>query len=162
MKKYIALSLFILITAACSGPKADKGAVVTLAYTLSCDGKIVEQTTAEKPFLFEMGDGTVIPGIEEAVRGRKRGAKISVQIPSDKAYGAHDPVLISSVPVSLLPKAQLVPGEVFTAETPDGRKLAATVLEISTATETAMVDFNHPLSGKTVNAEIKILGVKKK
>ena len=48
---------------------------------------------------FVVGDGTMVKGFDEGVRGMREGEERSITVPPEKGYGEADPDLIHSIPV---------------------------------------------------------------
>ena len=74
------------------------GKVVSLAYTLTnTDGDQLDQSTPSDPFIFMVGGGQVIPGLETALEGLKKGDKKKATIPPTEARiiggMVHPPIL---------------------------------------------------------------------
>jgi FKBP-type peptidyl-prolyl cis-trans isomerase len=69
-----------------SGPVAEKGRVVTVAYKgrLMCSGKEFDSGTG---FSFRLGDGRVIPGWEAGIAGMQVGGRRTLRVPPSMAYG---------------------------------------------------------------------------
>src|SRR5690554_1768963 len=67
------------------------GARVTLHFSLAlADGSIVDSNYDGEPATFMVGDGNLLPGFEAALEGRQAGDKISVLLPPEEAFGAHN------------------------------------------------------------------------
>lgn len=156
----LAVPLAALVLAGCGKPAATAGKLVSIAYTLKVNGQVVDSATAEKPFSFTIGDGSVIPGMEEAVLNKRAGDKINVVLSPDKAYGVPDPQLLQEVPLAALGGQAVKPGDELTARTPDGRAMNARVVEVGK--KTVKMDFNHPLAGQALDFSITLLDVKNK
>ena len=72
-----------------------KGSVVTFHYT-GCfeSGEVFGSTREKEPLKCKIGEGKIIPGIEEALLGMKKSEKKDVVITPDKAFGDRDERLI--------------------------------------------------------------------
>lgn len=67
------------------GAEASDGDLVTISYTVSMtDGRPV---LSDNTYTFELGRGTVIAGIDEAVRGMRLGGRRLVECPPHKHWG---------------------------------------------------------------------------
>ncbi|SHK38416.1 peptidylprolyl isomerase [Fibrobacter sp. UWEL] len=72
---------------------------VSIAYTLKeLDGKILEEVPATHPFVYIHGYNNIIPGLEEALTGKKVNDSFSVEIPTAKGYGPFREDLVMEVP----------------------------------------------------------------
>ncbi len=140
--------------------EAKKGDTVTVHYTGTLDnGDVFDSSEGKQPITFTVGSGQVIKGFDEAVVGMKRGDEKSIKIKPEEAYGVRHEQYIKEVPKKgIPPNMDLRAGMMLVMGTPDGQKLAAMVREIKT--ETVMLDFNHPLAGKTLNFKIKVVEIK--
>jgi FKBP-type peptidyl-prolyl cis-trans isomerase 2 len=61
------------------------------------DGTVFDTSTNSDPLQFTIGDGEIIPGFEEAVVGMSVGETRTAEIPSEQAYGPHQPELVVQV-----------------------------------------------------------------
>ncbi|KAL7551132.1 hypothetical protein ACHAWF_014331, partial [Thalassiosira exigua] len=76
-----------------SSPSPTDGQVVSVDYVMSTTGarygsKIYSTVDAGAPYRWTLGDGSTIPGLEEAVRGMKPGGVRRAIIPAKLAYQA--------------------------------------------------------------------------
>ena len=76
--------------------------------------------------------------------------------PAD-GYGEKDPEAIQEVQKKLIPPDALVVGSRLQGQAPDGQMVYPRVAEIKD--DTVMLDFNHPLAGKTLHFNVKILDI---
>lgn len=121
------------------------------------DGYEFDCSRDRDPLEFVIGQGFVIPGFENGIKGMEVGEVKSVTIPSDQAYGPRDDSLRIDVNRADLP-AGLDPetGAVLRVRTPQG-EMHMTVVE---ATETGLVlDGNHPLAGKDLTFELELVSI---
>src|SRR5690606_37355955 len=102
--------------------------------------------------------GQLIPGFEKAVTGLGAGEKTTALIPSDDAYGAHNPEGVIEVPRGNIPaEIELSIGQQLQMQTQDGRPVPVVVVGIED--ETIKVDANHPLAGKDLTFDIEIVSI---
>jgi peptidylprolyl isomerase len=87
-----------------SGPKPQKGTMIQAHYTGKfMDGKVFDSSVRRgKPFSFNVGNGRVIKGWDEALLDMQKGEKRLLVIPSHLAYGER------GYPPVIPPKATLV------------------------------------------------------
>jgi peptidylprolyl isomerase len=154
----ILLLLGILISG-CGTSTIKKGDTVTLDYTGKLAGGLKFETSIGKePLVFTMGAGNMIPGFEKAVLGMKVGEEKTFTIPFSEAYGAYSDNRIVEVSRSqLAPNLVPVVGMELQASQPDGSIAVVTIKKVSDTTVT--IDTNHPLAGKDLTFEIKILKI---
>lgn len=132
-----------------------EGTLVKVNYTLTVDGNVVDSSKEGEPFEFRTGGSQVIPGFEEALMGMKAGEKKSFQVSPDKGYGQEDPKGIREVPRDKLPgDVNPVAGMTLYAQMPNGQTIPARINEVKE--DIVVLNFNHPLSGKTLNFEVEI------
>ena len=64
------------------------------------DGTTFDSSSGKDPLQFEVGSGQVIKGFEEGVEGMTVGAKKTLQIPVEDAYGPKDENMLVEFPIS--------------------------------------------------------------
>jgi FKBP-type peptidyl-prolyl cis-trans isomerase SlyD len=120
--------------------------VVSINFTLkNAQGDVLDSTDGEEPLAILIGHENVIPGLEDALVGKKVGDKFDVQITAEEAYGEHDPEAIQTLPLTLFEDIDdLEIGMELMADTEDGpRKILVTAINDGLIT----VDGNHELAG---------------
>ena len=135
------------------------GSRVELAYSLSMtDGVEIDTASREEPFLFSVGDGSLIAGLEGLLMGLSAGAREHFLVAAEDAFGVREPDQIHTLARDSFDGSQeLEPGVVLSFETPSGEQIPATVVEIRE--QEVLVDFNHPLAGRDLQFEIEIVSV---
>ncbi|MEW6067921.1 MAG: peptidylprolyl isomerase [Nitrospirota bacterium] len=135
-----------------------EGSVVKAHYTLTVDGNVVDSSRKSEPFEFHVGSNQVIPGFEKAFIGMKQGEKKSFQVNPDDGYGQENPSAIHKVPKDKLPPdPKPEAGMVLYATTPNGQTINGRIIEIKD--DIVVVNFNHPLAGKTLNFEVEVIEI---
>jgi FKBP-type peptidyl-prolyl cis-trans isomerase SlyD len=132
--------------------------VIGFHYTLrNPAGEILDSSSGSEPLLFLEGSGQIIPGLEEQLLLLSVGDKRTVQVPAPRAYGAHEPELVMTVPKDRLPKAEgLTIGDQFSSRGPNGEPGGVFVVT-AVADDTVTLDGNHPLAGMDLTFEIEIM-----
>lgn len=130
--------------------------VVALDYTLRNDGgKVLDTSDGAEPLHYLHGHGNIVPGLEQALTGRKNGESIDVVVPPEEGYGAHDPNGVLEVPRDRMPEdLDLQPGVILGMESPDGHTMPVTVVEVGD--EKVKLDANHELAGQTLHFSVTI------
>ncbi len=139
--------------------QAKNGDTVKIHYTGKLeDGTTFDSSIDRDPLEFTVGKGEIIPGFEQAVVGMKPGESKSVEISADKAYGQHHDELVTQVEREKIPSdIDMKAGEQLQLQSPDGRKTLVTVTEVTDSSVT--LDANHPLAGKDLSFDIKLMEI---
>jgi FKBP-type peptidyl-prolyl cis-trans isomerase SlyD len=135
------------------------GSEVFFDYTLTDDeGKVVDSSKGKEPMHYVHGKGQIIPGLEKELSGMAVGSEKKVTIKPEDAYGPVNPQAFQEVPKEKLPPEALKVGTMLAAQGPGGQRVPVRVHEIKE--NTVVMDFNHPLAGKTLSFDVKITDVK--
>lgn len=135
------------------------GAEVSFDYTLTDDGgKVVESSKGKEPMHYVHGKGQIIAGLEKELAGMAVGAEKKVTVKPEDAYGPVDPRAFQEIPKEKLPQEALKVGTMLMAQAPSGQGVPVRVHEIKDST--VVMDFNHPLAGKTLSFDVKITDIK--
>ncbi len=166
MKRFILVfvCLFLVINVGVSKAKGDdsmtieQGKKVAFDYTLTVDGEVVDSSKDRGPLTYTHGEGKIIPGLAEELKGMKAGEKASVKVGPKEAYGGENPDAFKEIPKSSLPK-ELEPkaGMMLQMQGPQGQAVPVKVAEVKA--ESVILDLNHPLAGKTLNFDVTIVSV---
>jgi len=134
------------------------GSKVAFDYTLTVDGKVMDTSEGRKPMEFTEGDGKIIPGLAKQLIGMRKGEEKTITVAPQEAYGNIDPAAIKEVPLSSFP-ADIKPqaGMTLAAKSPKGETFPVKVAEVKK--DSLMIDFNHPLAGKTLTFKVKVVSV---
>lgn len=137
-----------------------KDTVVSIDYTLKNDaGEVVDTSEGRAPLDYLHGHGNIIPGLENALTGRKIGDSLKVTIPPAEGYGEVDKSLLHVIPRRRFPPGQdLEPGMMFQARLDDGPQRVYRIDEVGA--EEVRVDGNHPLAGQNLNFEVAVKEVR--
>lgn len=134
------------------------GKQVTLEYTLKLDDQsVVDTNVGGEPLKVTQGRHELIPGLEKALEGMATGEKKNVTVDPPEAYGTVDPKAFQEVNLNMVPADSRKVGTQLEGKTADGRKVFPRISEVKN--ETVVLDFNHPLAGKTVHVDVKVLDV---
>ena len=127
-----------------------------------CDaeGAAVEDAPSEASFVF--GYGALLPALEMGIEGLPEGAKKSLTIKPEDAFGLRDPKAVLEVLRDEFP-SDVAEGDVFDADEDDGPEapggmVLLRVLEVTP--ETVILDRNHPLAGQKVRFDVEVLEVR--
>jgi peptidylprolyl isomerase len=122
------------------------------------DGTVFDSSEGREPLEFVIGQGTVIPGFEKGVMGMCEGDTKVISIQSEDGYGAYRDDLIGVVDRSRIPDdIDLKIGMILQVRSPEG---GVTNVIVSKITDTDVtLDMNHPLAGKELLFEVRLLEV---
>ncbi len=136
----------------------ETGRKVSIEYTLTLDdGKKVDSNVGGEPLVFEHGAHQIPLALEEAISGMKVSESREVTLPPEKGYGAVIPELVHEVDPKLIPEEARVVGAELAAEDEQGNRHPARVHEVRE--DKILVDMNHPLAGRTLHFDVKILSI---
>ena len=132
-----------------------RGDLVRIHYTSrSLEGSVIETSDRREPLEFRAGSEEIIPGISLGLIGLQLGDERTITVPPERAFGRHNPNLIQTTPISVLPEEAQV-GDQLTASLGPAR-LDVWVQKLTG--QEAVVDANHPLAGETLVIELKVVG----
>lgn len=135
------------------------GMVVAMEYTLTVDGAVVDSSQGHAPLEFLCGADNIIPGLEQAMLGMKLDESKRVVVAPADGYGEVDPQAFADVPRGEFPsEIPLEIGVELQVRTPSGQPLYARIAEVGA--ESVRLDFNHPLAGKTLHFDVKVVGLR--
>jgi peptidylprolyl isomerase len=125
--------------------------------TLS-DGSVFADTAESEPLEFKLGEGRILPGIENSVEGMEVGESKSIKISPEQAYGQRRDELVQEVgrenfPQGIEPKI----GQKFEIPQPQSQPLVVTVVNVSE--ETVTLDGNHPLADQELTFDLELVEI---
>lgn len=136
----------------------EKGKKVKIEYTGTLDNGDVFDSSEKhgQPLEFEVGAGQVIKGFDDAVSEMEVGEERDIEIHPAMGYGQPNPELVKEVPRDKFPAEENPQAGMFiTLQTPQGQQIPATIKDVKE--DAVVVDFNHPLAGKTLHFKLKVL-----
>jgi FKBP-type peptidyl-prolyl cis-trans isomerase 2 len=136
-----------------------EGKSVKVHYTLKVDGKVLDSSNGREPLQFKAGSHQIIPGFEKAVMGMKVSEKRSFKVSPEEGYGPENPKAIQNVPKKQLPP-DITPkaGMTLYAQAKNGQRIPVRVVEVKK--DVVVMNFNHPLAGKTLNFDVEVVEIK--
>ncbi len=135
-----------------------EGSHVSIEYTLLLeDGSVVESNVGEAPFEYTHGNSEIIPGLEQGLEGMEVGERRSIRVPPELAYGPVHPEAFYEVDKDLVPQSAWAVGTELVARDSNGRERPVRVHEVRE--DTIVIDANHPLAGKTLVFNVRVLAI---
>jgi len=135
--------------------------VVSLEYTLRVEGEVIDATDASQgeAIQFIQGGKTIIPGLERELYGMTIGESKQVTVSPGDAYGEVDPGAFITLGKSDIPDTiPLEAGTELELRDQSGERLLGRIAEITG--DQVRLDFNHPLAGKTLEFEVKVVALR--
>lgn len=146
----------------------DDKKVISLTFQLSLNDystDIVETATAEEPFTFLYGAGSMIPEFEAKLKGLAKDDDYKFMLTKDEAYGAYQDDMVVKLEKSIfvdqdgnLLKEELVEDNFIPMRDQEGNLMNGKVVRVSETHVT--LDFNHPLADSDLFFTGKILDVR--
>lgn len=133
--------------------------VVSIHYTLRNDaGEVLDSSSGQAPLNYLHGAHNIVPGLEQALEGRRAGEQFAVAVPPELGYGTHDPQLLQRVPrAAFVGVDEILPGMQFQA---GGQMGGTPVVVTAVDAEVVTIDANHPLAGVTLHFQIEVVDVR--
>lgn len=139
--------------------KAQKGDTVKVYYKGTLEnGDEFDSNFGQEPLEFDLGEGQMIEGFENAVFGMEKDETKKIKIKSSEAYGERNPEHIVKAGRDKLPQdIQPEIGMPLMMPMPEDEAIQVTIIDFDD--ETITLDANHPLAGEDLNFEIELAGI---
>jgi FKBP-type peptidyl-prolyl cis-trans isomerase SlpA len=137
-----------------------RDSLVTLHYRVAtADDTEIVATFGATPATLQLGSGELAPPLEACLEDLPVGERHIFLLEPEQAFGPHNPDLLTRMPKSELPNGGGDIGVLTLVEfaAPNGGKFAGLVREMDNTS--ALVDFNHPLAGKSIRFEVEVIGI---
>ena len=144
--------------------KVENSKMVSVDYALTVDGQIADKSQPGQPLQFICGTGMLLPKFEAAIMGLEPGETTKFTLEAKDGYGEIIPEAIVELPKTVFMMDGKVADEILFVgsqipmATADGQRMMGLVKEVNE--ETVMMDFNHPMAGKTLNFEVEVVEVR--
>ncbi len=136
----------------------EANSLVTLNYRIALEnGQPLISTFEGQPATLQLGAGEMLPTLEKCFIGLDEGSNHQFTLTPEDAFGPHRDELIEVVARKHMPEEAIEPMSVMEFTAPDGSRYSGLVREIDD--DKAVIDFNHPLAGKTIHLDVEIIGV---
>lgn len=134
-----------------------KGTKVSLEYSVCLeDGTQVDSNVGEVPLVFELGANQIFPALEEELLGLQVGDSKKIVLAPEDAYGPIVREAFREVDAQAVPMQFRYVGAVLGVQDPEGGVFPIRVHQINE--DRVVLDFNHPLAGKTLHFNVKVIG----
>jgi len=134
------------------------GKFVSLTYSISDgNGQVMEQSDVPVSYIHG-GEVELIGSMDKAITGKQAGDNIQVKVPPSDGFGDHDPELTFTDDINNVPPEFRKMGAEVQMKNESGENKTFYVSKIENGKLT--IDGNHPLAGKELVINIKILEVR--
>ena len=141
-----------------AGPAIGEGSIVRIEYTVTDEaGTLLGSNKGGESLQFTHGQQEMIPGVERQLLGMHTGEEKKLVVTPEEGYGPVDPAAQTEVPRNMVPADAQEVGKQLVARNRSGTPRVVMVKEVKE--ETVVLDLNHPLAGKTLLFDVKVLGV---
>jgi FKBP-type peptidyl-prolyl cis-trans isomerase SlpA len=121
-------------------------------------GQPLISTFDGNPATLQLGAGELLPQIERLLDGLESGSEHSFELEPEQAFGARRDDLIERVKREHLPATEVVEAmSIMEFSAPDGSRYSGLITEVGD--DSVLIDFNHPLAGKQIRVDVRIVGV---
>ncbi len=136
--------------------------VVSISYELK-DSKTQDildsnRQAGGQPLEFLVGRGQIIPGLEDKIKELELGSEKEILVKANEAYGEYKEEGKQTLPKEQFAGIELKEGMTLFGQGEDGQQIQVTVLSFTD--EEVTIDYNHPLAGKDLLFDIKIVDVR--
>ncbi|MDP1698495.1 MAG: peptidylprolyl isomerase [Xanthomonadaceae bacterium] len=134
--------------------------VVRFHYSVTPVGEpeATESSFDGEPVAVLIGHGNIIPGLEQALKGRQVDDRFEVTVPAEQAYGERRADMSQRIPKKYFAAAAtLRPGQQTQVSTRFGPR-AVTVIKVGLTS--VDVDLNHPLAGQSLHFDVQVVEVR--
>jgi FKBP-type peptidyl-prolyl cis-trans isomerase SlpA len=137
----------------------DKGTRVTLHFALKSEsGDVIDSNFDKDAATLEIGDESLPENFEAYLMGMKAGDKASYQVPPEKAFGQRNPNNLQTFKRHEFSADMVLdPGVIISFADARQQELPGVVSRVEG--DEVEVDFNHPLSGRTLTFDVEIIDV---
>ena len=134
--------------------KIEDGSQVSITYTLTVEGEVVQSNDGQDPVVYTQGGGQILPALEAELVGMTAGQSKTVNLDAAHGYGEVDEAAFQEVPLEQIPEPAREVGTMLQAEGHPGPIRVAEIRE-----DLVVLDFNHPLAGKDLTFDVVVVSV---
>ena len=135
------------------------GKFVQIEYTGTFDnGEIFDSNVGRQPLEFQIGSGMIITGLEKAIQGMEVNDVKDITILPEDAYGEYNLDYVITVPRDDV-EQNFHPeeGMIISIQLESGQLIPARITAVNP--DNVTLDLNHPLAGKTLHFNVKLIAV---
>ncbi|MEM3713334.1 MAG: FKBP-type peptidyl-prolyl cis-trans isomerase [Nitrososphaeria archaeon] len=131
----------------------DTGEIIdTTLEHVAKEGRIYQENKVYEPMLVIIGEGQLLKSLEDKLVLMELGESRIIELKPEESFGMRDPSKVRIISARELTARGIIPKPGMKIETEEG-----TALIRSVGGGRVVIDLNHPLAGKTLLYEIKII-----
>jgi FKBP-type peptidyl-prolyl cis-trans isomerase 2 len=136
----------------------EEGKQVALKFSITLqDGTVYLSNTDQEPLTYKHGQNELLPALEQALNGLQVDDTKQITLTPDDAFGSVNPEAFVSVKPDTIPEEARKVDTILTTQDANGNTLNVRVHDIQD--EQIVIDYNHPLAGKTVVFDLRVVGI---
>lgn len=136
----------------------ENGKQVAIEYSVfSDDNTQIDSNVGKDPLIFLFGSHQILPALEEVLRGLDVGDNKEITLEPQHAYGEVNPHAFKKVAANMIPEDLRFEGALLVVADEQFGEMLIRVVSIEG--EEVVLDFNHPLAGKTLKFDVKVLDI---
>lgn len=134
------------------------GKRVSIEYTVTQEDQTqVDTNVGGEPLTYTQGEQSLLPALQKGMEGQAAGESRRIVLSPEEGYGSVDSQAFQEVELNRLPEDAQKIGTPLGMRASSGQTFTARVHEIRA--DTAVLDLNHPLAGKTLTFDVKVVKV---
>ena len=136
----------------------EQGKQVAIEYSVSTDNQNkVDSNVGQDPLIFLYGGNQILPALEESLHGLEIGDTKHVILGPEDAYGIINTHAFKEVDAGMIPEELRFPGALLSVTDEQFGEMLIQVRSFEG--DKIVLDFNHPLAGKTLFFDVKVLDI---
>ncbi|MDE6979197.1 MAG: peptidylprolyl isomerase [Helicobacter sp.] len=134
--------------------------VFTITYEVrdNSNDDLLDSNIGKQPLEFIMGNGEVLPGLEEALVNAKVGEEHKIVVLPEKGYGERFDDAVQEVSIDEFEGITLERGMTLFGQAENGEHCQVIVRDFND--KTVIIDYNHPLAGRELLFNVQVLGIR--
>jgi FKBP-type peptidyl-prolyl cis-trans isomerase SlyD len=140
-----------------------KDTFVVIEYTLRlADGSYVKGSAEDGPVSlnFIAGYEQILPAMEQRLLGLEAGAEVEFAVPPEEAFGEHLSHLVQTRTWEEFPQGRTFTVGKWIIATNERTGAQFSYQVIDKSDQAVVLDFNHPLAGKSLHYRVKVMHVR--
>lgn len=135
-----------------------KGKQVIIEYSVFLQDRTpVDSNVGRDPLIFNYGSRQILPALEDSLLGLQVGDTKHITLQPDQAYGDVNPGAFKEVDAGVIPEDLRFEGALLVIADESFGEMLIRIDQLKG--NRAVLDFNHPLAGKELTFDVRVLDV---